>query len=90
MSPLDEGFRTRLNRIYGAWRSEVARALENGQRKGFVRPEVAPFQTAAFVVAAVEGIFGTTKNAQSDELFRVSMEGLKGYIATLRWEREAA
>ena len=90
MSPIDEGFRRRLDKIYQEWRGAFNRALKRAQDAGLVRADIDPEKAAPFLVAAMEGIFGTTKNAQSMELFHASLEGLKDYIRSLRAEEVAA
>lgn len=84
MSPLDEGIRERTNRLYTDWRGTIAKALKHGQELGNVRPEVNPEHSAAFIVAAHMGIFGTAKNSQSPEILRESAYGLLDYLESLR------
>jgi AcrR family transcriptional regulator len=84
MSPLDEGFRQRLERIYLAWRLAFKTALANGVRAGTVRKDVSPVKVAAFIVAAIEGIIGTVKNAQNPQLLREAGDALLDYLESLR------
>jgi hypothetical protein len=84
MSPLDEGFRKRIARIYDHWRQSTAAALENGIRSGKVRRDVSPAAVAALVVAAFAGMAGTVKNARDPDLFLRIREGLFGYLDTLK------
>jgi len=88
MSPVDEGFRVRIHRIYGLWRDGLAQALRRGQESGYVRPDVDPSKSAAFIIAALEGGVGLAKNAQDPDLLRACGQGLIGYLESLR--REAA
>src|SRR5262245_47545420 len=53
MSPLDEGFRQRLENIYTAWRLAFQTALANGIKAGVVRKGVSPAKVSAFLVAAI-------------------------------------
>jgi AcrR family transcriptional regulator len=53
MSPVDEGFRQRVNRIYDRWQHGLAEAFRRGQAAGQVRPEIDPLQTATFIVGAL-------------------------------------
>ena len=55
MSPLDEGFRKRLERIFRAWREAIAMALRRGQSQETVRRDLVPENTANFLIAIVEG-----------------------------------
>jgi AcrR family transcriptional regulator len=84
MSPLDEEFRLRLEKIYAAWRLAFKTALANGIKAGTVRKDVAPVKVAAFLVAAIEGIIGTVKNAQDPKLLRQAGDTLLDYLDTLR------
>lgn len=83
MSPLDEGFRRRIEKIYNAWRESVEAAFARGLKAGRVRRGVAPRRLAAFVVAAMTGIVGTAKNAQSGELMAEAGEALIQYLESL-------
>jgi AcrR family transcriptional regulator len=84
MSPLDEGFRRRLEGIYAAWRLAFKTALANGIKAGTVRKDVSPAKVAAFLVAAIEGIIGTVKNAQDPRLLRDAGGALLDYLESLR------
>ncbi|HKA07933.1 MAG TPA: TetR/AcrR family transcriptional regulator [Gemmataceae bacterium] len=84
MSPLDEEFRLRLEKIYTAWRRALQSALTKGIKAGKVRRDVSPLKLAAFIVAAITGIMGAAKNAQNEQVLRESGSGLLDYLETLR------
>ena len=84
MAPLDEGFRLRLEKIYSAWREALAAAFARGIKAGTVRKGISTRKAAALVVAALEGIIGTAKSAQSMELLKQAGQGLFDYLDTLR------
>ena len=84
MAPLNEEFRRRLERIYSAWREAVESAFARGIKAGTVKKGISPRRTAALIVAALEGIIGTAKNAQSRELLENAGEGLIDYLDSLR------
>ncbi len=84
MSPLDEGFRRRLEKVYAAWREALEAAFARGIKAGKVRKAISPRTAAAFVVAALAGIIGTAKNAQSDVLLKQAGQGLFDYLDSLR------
>lgn len=84
MSPLDEEFRQRLERIYVAWRRGFQTALAKGIKAGKIRKDVSPVKVAAFVVAALTGICGTVKNAQDRQLLMHAGGALLDYLETLR------
>jgi len=84
MSPIDEGFRLRLNRVLEQWRDGVARALRQGQDLGFVRSDLDPKKTAMFFIASLEGTIGMVKAARDLEVAAQATEGLILYLDTLR------
>ncbi|HUH11793.1 MAG TPA: TetR/AcrR family transcriptional regulator [Longimicrobiales bacterium] len=84
MSPLDEGFRTRVGATLDAWTEAYAAGIERAQGAGYVRPEVDARRVAQFMVAAIEGSFGTAKNAASVDLLRSNLGVLADFLETLR------
>lgn len=86
MSPLDEGFRTRVASTLETWTDGFAHAIRSAQERGFVRPEVDPRRIAGFVVASIEGAFGAAKAADSVHVLRANLEVLADFLDTLRPE----
>lgn len=84
MSPLDEGFRKRIDRLYDMWRKRLAAAVAAGAKQGNVRKDASPREVAALVVAAQMGIWGTAKSSRSAELMVQAGEALCGYLDTLK------
>jgi TetR/AcrR family transcriptional repressor of nem operon len=84
MSPLDEGFRKRIDEVYARWRECLAAALTRGIKTGKVRNDISPNNVAAFLVAAQAGIIGIAKNAQSEDLMKQAGEALFGYLDSLK------
>ncbi len=84
MSPLDEGFRKRIEKIYTSWRKCLEVAFARGIKAGKVRKGVSPRKVAAFIVAAQAGIIGTAKNSQSEELLTQAGGALFDYLNSLR------
>jgi hypothetical protein len=84
MSPLDEEFRQRLERIYVAWRRAFETALAKSIKAGRVRKDISPAKVAAFIVAALTGIIGTAKNAQDKQLLRDAGAALLDYLDGLQ------
>jgi AcrR family transcriptional regulator len=84
MSPLDEGFRSRLDALYARWRATVADALARGQRAGTVRPDVDARAAATLVVLSQQGIWGTGKYSQDPALMTQAGEALCAYLESLR------
>ena len=84
MSPLDEGFRQRLDRVFNMWHSATRGALEQARQAGIIREEVDSDEAATFVMAAVEGCIGIAKNAQSEERLKACNRGLIQYLLSLK------
>jgi TetR/AcrR family transcriptional repressor of nem operon len=84
MSPLDDGFHQRINRLYATWREHYASALERGMQAGTVRPSISPRNVAALIVAAQMGIWGTGKSSRSADSMRQATDGVCDYLESLR------
>jgi AcrR family transcriptional regulator len=84
MSPVDESFRQRLNEVFEAWVAVVAAALKRGKTAGEVRRDVDAEATAFFVVSALEGCVGMSKNTQSVAAYRSCLAQLGRFLDTLR------
>jgi TetR/AcrR family transcriptional repressor of nem operon len=84
MSPVDEGFRLQLNGVFQDWVGVVAAALERGKAAGEVRSDVDPYATAFFIVSALEGCIGMSKNTQSVTAYRGCLAQLGRYLDTLK------
>ncbi|MCG8379290.1 MAG: TetR/AcrR family transcriptional regulator [Proteobacteria bacterium] len=84
MSPIDEGFRERINAIFDRWRSAIADGLSKGQADGIVKETISADASAYFIVAAIEGATSLAKNAKSVDVLKTSLQGLKEHIQTLR------
>jgi TetR/AcrR family transcriptional repressor of nem operon len=86
MSPLDEGFRLRLQNIVEVIRSLIETALRSGQLVGLVRQDISARAVSYFILASVEGSYGIAKNLQSYSVFEQSIDTLADYVRTLRTE----
>jgi TetR/AcrR family transcriptional repressor of nem operon len=84
MSPLDENFRKRLERIFLSWQQGVAALLRRGQSQGTVRRDLNPAETASFLVAMVEGYAVLSKNAQDPKVWEVGTRNIVGWLKSLR------
>jgi len=84
MSPVDESFRQHLNDVFEAWVGVVAAALERGKAAGEVRRDVDAGATAFFIVSALEGCVGMSKNTQSVAAYRSCLAQLGGFLDTLK------
>ena len=84
MSPLDEGFRSRLDHLYSIWRGAIAEALKRGQASGKVRPEVRPAEEATFLVASIAGTAATAKTTQQFSHYQASFRATNRYLEAMR------
>lgn len=84
MSPIDGGFRQRVEELYRAWRRRLSRALTRGQHSGRVNATADTDEAATLIVAAIQGAFSQTKSAQSMAPFHDCMAGLNRYLMGLR------
>lgn len=89
MSPVDEGFRKRLQGILDDWREGIVAAMRRGQERGVVRAGVAPEDAAAFIISAVEGCIGLAKSKRSHEFLKSGMRGLADYLESLKAQQPA-
>jgi len=84
MSPLDEQFRKRLERIFNGWQEGIATALRRGQSQGTVRRDLVPEETASFLIATYEGYTLLAKNAQDAKVWEVGIRNIVGWLRSLR------
>ncbi|HTF23411.1 MAG TPA: TetR/AcrR family transcriptional regulator [Candidatus Limnocylindria bacterium] len=89
MSPLDEQFRKRLERIFLAWQEGVATLLRKGQSQGTVRRNLNPDEAASFLIAMVEGYVSLAKNAQDAKVWEVGIRNIVGWLRSLRAPRQS-
>ena len=80
MSPLNEQFRKRLERLFLAWQEGIATLLRKGQSQGTVRRDLNPEETASFLVAMVEGHASLAKNAQNAKVWEVGTRNIVGWL----------
>ena len=84
MSPLDEGFRRRLDQVFNIWHQVIRDALQAARDKGIIRAGIDCDETATFVMAALEGCIGIAKNAQSVDRLMACNRGLMQYLLSLK------
>ncbi len=84
MSPLDEAFRLQLNSLFQDWVAVIADALTRGKKSGEVKKTVDAAETAFFIVSALEGCIGMSKNTQSVTAYRGCLAQLGQYLDTLK------
>src|ERR1700728_349611 len=84
MSPLDAGFRKRLEIIFDAWREATASVLREGQIRGSVRRNVEPTDAAGLLIAMVEGYGSLGKNAQDPKVIKAGIQNIVCWVGCLR------
>ncbi len=84
MSPVDEEFRQHLNRLFQDWVKAVKQSLQSGQASGEVRKTIDAGETAFFIVSALEGCIGMSKNTQSVAAYRGCLMQLNQYLESLK------
>ena len=84
MSPIDDGFRQRVNHVYELWQEGFARALRAGQANGTVTSTIDARDCATFIVASLAGCRSLAKNAQSRDILSACGKNLIRYLETLR------
>lgn len=84
MSPVDEQFRKRLEKLFHAWQEGVAALLRRGQSEGTVRRDLNAEESASFLVAMVEGYASLAKNAQDAKVWEVGIRNIVGWLRSLR------
>ena len=84
MSYIDKDFNAILTEISDAWVLSISQALVRGKDKGNVRENVDCEGAALLIVASIEGAFGLSKIAQTNEIFVKCMQQLQDYVKSLR------
>jgi TetR/AcrR family transcriptional regulator, transcriptional repressor for nem operon len=87
MSPLDEQFRKRLERIFLDWQEGVAALLRKGRSQGTVRRDLNPDEAANFLIATVEGYSTLAKNAQDAKVWKAGIRNIEAWLNSLRAPR---
>ncbi len=83
MSPVDAGFRARIETIYQSWQSAIIEILKEGQNKKKVKSDINLEECATFILASIEGAIGLAKNAQNKEVYYRCGRQLSVYLDTL-------
>jgi AcrR family transcriptional regulator len=84
MAPIDEGFRTRLIRIYEKWHQSIAEVMSKAKESGQISDEADPYTLAVTIAATMEGAINAAKVAQDlDKLYYCGC-GLIQFLQLLR------
>ena len=86
MSPIDEGFRIRVQRVLDYWISGIAEGLKKGQSNGRINSKIDPQQTAYTIVSLFEGLMGLGKNSGSVDALETGFQSFRSYLRLLKAE----
>jgi AcrR family transcriptional regulator len=84
LSPVDEGFRQRINRVFEGWIGAVAAALKRGRRTGRVGAGVDPRKAATFIVASLQGGIALAKQSRDRTALAAFAGAMKAFLESLR------
>jgi len=84
MSPLDEGFRKRIDTVFTLWHGALAGALRSGQKRRLVRADVDADETATFLIATYQGYMSLTKSSQDARMLQSGKQSMTRYLDSLR------
>ena len=83
MSPIDQGFKERLQKALTLWIAETDKHLKRAKQAGFLKEDVNTRHVAHFIVMAHEGFFGLLKGLQDPKAFDALYESLKRFFSTI-------
>ena len=86
MSPIDKGFRMRVENLFKAWKGALSEVLKKGQESGIVDHSVNTEDSAMLILTIIEGALGLTKVHQDEEVYYSCGRELKRYLESLRNE----
>lgn len=81
LSDVHEGFRTRLARVFAAWRERLTQALREARRHGEVGDDCRPEAVADFLVAGLEGAILLTKVTKDIAVMEQCVAEMKRYLS---------
>jgi TetR/AcrR family transcriptional regulator, transcriptional repressor for nem operon len=84
MSPLDDGFHSRIDRLYTMWRKGFATALASGIKARKVSKQVDPKSVAAMLVAGQMGIWGAGKSSRDLKVMVQANEAICDYLDSMK------
>ena len=84
MSPIDEGFRERIENIYINWKERLTESLQDCQKRGRMNNQVNANDIATLIMAVTQGAVGIAKNSQQPESFTEYTRGLTQYLRELQ------
>ena len=86
MSPLDDGFRLRVQAVFELWVYRISEAFQIGQDNGKVRTDIPAKDIGTYIVATLSGARSLAKTANSSVPLRICMKQLSKWLDSLRPE----
>jgi len=83
MSPIDNGFKKRLQTALSFWIEKMDVHLKRGQVDGFLKRDVNTREVAHFIVMAHEGFYGLIKGLGSSGVFGVLSRSMEVYFQAI-------
>lgn len=84
MSPIDEGFRQRIEAVYNTWYDTTVASLSKGQKLGKVDKKINVERVSTFLLAAFEGSISLAKCTQNPDVLKRGADAIIDYLETLR------
>lgn len=88
MSPVDAGFRKRLQKALNLWIDEMDKHLRRAKSEGYLQQNVDTHEVAQFVVMSHEGFYGLLKGLYDPQAFQSLYKSLKRYFETLQTPKQ--
>ena len=84
MSPINEGFHSKIKALYDEWQAAIEVACERGKQAGKIIESADSKQLAILFIATLEGCLGLAKSMQSLETLMMCGQGLSEQLELLR------
>lgn len=86
MSPIDEGFRERIERFFQYWQDTLSDSLKRGQQQQIIDLEINTDDSALYIIATIEGTLSMTKSYQNKEVYFSCVREINRYLNTLKYQ----
>ena len=84
MSPINEEFRTHINKIFQEWHEAIVGVLKRGIEANKIIEEIDPQSVATFILACVEGSIGLAKNEHDLAPIIHTTDEIERYLTSLQ------
>ncbi len=84
MSPIDEGFRQRIQQLFELWIGGFSDGLAQGQEKNYISGQIDCDLTAFTLVSLMEGLFSLAKSSQNIKILKKGRQAFKIYLESLK------